>query len=110
MKRHLLRLLCLACLPGAAWAGTAQAQYTNAFHLIGKDISRFHCILWPALLLAAGVPLPRQVYVHGFIYARGERLSKSLGNLVDPIDLGERFGVEKGLWPAAGTAPPSGLC
>jgi len=48
-----------------------------------QGISRFHCILWPALLLAAGVPLPRQVYVHGFIYARGERLSKSLGNLVD---------------------------
>ena len=45
--------------PGAAWAGTAQPQYTNALHLIGKDISRFHCVLWPALLLAAGVPLPR---------------------------------------------------
>ena len=42
--------------PGAAWAGTKEAYYTNAFHLIGKDISRFHCILWPALLLAAGVP------------------------------------------------------
>jgi methionyl-tRNA synthetase len=80
--------------PGAAWAGTATAYYTNAFHLIGKDISRFHCILWPALLLAAGVPLPRQVYVHGFIYARGERLSKSLGNLVDPVELAERFGAD----------------
>jgi len=80
--------------PGAAWAGTKDAYYTNAFHLIGKDISRFHCILWPALLLAAGVPLPRQVYVHGFIYARGERLSKSLGNLVDPVETARVFGAD----------------
>jgi methionyl-tRNA synthetase len=80
--------------PGAAWAGTAHPQYTNALHLIGKDISRFHCILWPALLLAAGVPLPRQVYVHGFIYARGERLSKTLGNTVDPLEMAEQFGAD----------------
>jgi methionyl-tRNA synthetase len=80
--------------PGAAWAGTKDAYCTNAFHLIGKDISRFHCILWPALLLAAGVPLPRQVYVHGFIYAKGERLSKSLGNIVDPVELAQTFGAD----------------
>ncbi len=79
---------------GAAWAGTGQTLFTNAFHLIGKDISRFHCALWPAMLLAAGVPLPRQVYIHGFIYARGEKLSKSLGNLVDPVEMAERFGVD----------------
>ena len=80
--------------PGAAWAGTTRPQYTNAFHLIGKDISRFHCVLWPALLLAAGVPLPRQIYVHGFIYARGEKLSKSLGNVVDPVALASEYGVD----------------
>jgi methionyl-tRNA synthetase len=80
--------------PGAAWAGTKDPYFTNAFHLIGKDISRFHCVLWPAMLLAAGVPLPRQVYVHGFIYARGERLSKSLGNVVDPVQLAETFGAD----------------
>ena len=80
--------------PGAAWAGTAQPQYTNALHLIGKDISRFHCVLWPALLLAAGVPLPRSVYVHGFIYARGEKLSKSLGNVVDPLALAREYGAD----------------
>ena len=80
--------------PGAAWAGTGKPLYTNAFHLIGKDISRFHCILWPAMLLAAGVPLPRQVYVHGFIYANGEKLSKSLGNLVDPVEMARTFGVD----------------
>lgn len=80
--------------PGAAWAGTAQPLYTNAFHLIGKDISRFHCVLWPALLLAAGVPLPRQVYVHGFINLGGEKLSKSAGNIVDPVELVQRFGAD----------------
>ncbi len=80
--------------PGAAWAGTGQTLFTNAFHLIGKDISRFHCALWPAILLAAGVPLPRQVYVHGFIYARGQKLSKSLGNQVDPVEMADRFGVD----------------
>jgi methionyl-tRNA synthetase len=80
--------------PGAAWAGTGQPLFTNAFHLIGKDISRFHCVLWPALLLAAGVPLPRQVYVHGFIYARGEKLSKSLGNVVDPLELVKEYGAD----------------
>jgi len=80
--------------PGAAWAGTVHPQCTNAFHLIGKDISRFHCVLWPALLLAAGVPLPRQVYVHGFIYAKGERLSKTLGNVVDPIALAREYGAD----------------
>jgi len=80
--------------PGAARAGTSQALYTNAFHLIGKDISRFHCVLWPALLLAAGVPLPRQVYVHGFIYARGEKLSKSSGNVVDPVAIANEYGAD----------------
>jgi methionyl-tRNA synthetase len=80
--------------PGAAWAGTARPQYTNAFHLIGKDISRFHCVLWPALLLAAGVPLPRQIYVHGFIYARGGKMAKSLGNAVDPVALAAEYGVD----------------
>jgi len=80
--------------PGAAWAGTTTKKYTNALHLIGKDISRFHCVLWPALLLAAGVPLPRQIYVHGFIYARGERLSKSAGNVVEPLELAQRFGAD----------------
>jgi methionyl-tRNA synthetase len=80
--------------PGAAWAGTGTPQYTNAFHLIGKDISRFHCVLWPAMLLAAGVPLPRQVYVHGFVYLKGARMSKSEGNVLDPVRMAERFGVD----------------
>lgn len=64
-------------------------------HLIGKDIVRFHAVYWPAFLMSAGLPLPRQVFGHGFLLARGgEKMSKSLGNVVDPIELAERFGVD----------------
>src|SRR5690606_6158737 len=63
-------------------------------HLIGKDIVRFHAVYWPAFLMSAGLPLPRQVYAHGFLLARGEKMSKSLGNVVDPMALAERFGVD----------------
>jgi methionyl-tRNA synthetase len=80
--------------PGAAWAGTRDVYYTNAFHLIGKDISRFHCVLWPALLLAAGVPLPRQIYVHGFVNLGGRKLSKTEDVVLDPVELAARFGPD----------------
>ena len=64
-------------------------------HLIGKDIVRFHTVYWPAFLLSAGLPLPKQVFGHGFLLARGgEKMSKSLGNVVDPIALAERYGVD----------------
>jgi methionyl-tRNA synthetase len=80
--------------PGAAWAGTSTPQYTNALHVIGKDISRFHCILWPAFLLACGVPLPRQIYVHGFITVKGAKLSKSLGHAIDPVTMADTYGSD----------------
>ena len=71
------------------------ARYWPAdVHLIGKDIVRFHAVYWPAFLMSAGLPLPRQVYAHGFLLARGEKMSKSLGNVVDPMELAERFGVD----------------
>ena len=63
-------------------------------HVIGKDISRFHCIYWPAMLLAAGVELPKQVFVHGFLEYRGQRLSKSSGNMIDPFASVEEWGVD----------------
>lgn len=63
-------------------------------HLVGKDIVRFHTVYWPAFLMSAGLPLPRQVYGHGFILNRGEKESKSLGNVTDPIELAARFGVD----------------
>ena len=63
-------------------------------HLIGKDIVRFHAVYWPAFLMSAGLPIPKQVYAHGFLLARGEKMSKSLGNVVDPMALADRFGVD----------------
>jgi methionyl-tRNA synthetase len=66
-----------------------------SLHLIGKDIVRFHAVYWPAFLMSAGLPLPKQVFGHGFVLARGgEKMSKSLGNVVDPIDLADRYGVD----------------
>ncbi len=63
-------------------------------HLIGKDIVRFHAVYWPAFLMSAGLKLPRQVFGHGFLLARGEKMSKSLGNVVDPMELAGRYGVD----------------
>ena len=63
-------------------------------HLVGKDITRFHAVIWPAMLLSAGLPLPRQVFGHGFIQVQGERMSKSLGTVVDPLEAAQRFGPD----------------
>lgn len=64
-------------------------------HLIGKDIVRFHAVYWPAFLLSAGLPLPKQVFGHGFLLARGgEKMSKSAGNVVEPMALAKRYGVD----------------
>jgi methionyl-tRNA synthetase len=69
-------------------------------HVIGKDITRFHCALWPAMLMSAGLPLPRKVFGHGFVYRKNEetgevqKLSKSLGNVVEPMELIEKFSSE----------------
>jgi methionyl-tRNA synthetase len=64
-------------------------------HIIGKDITRFHTVYWPAFLMSAGLPLPNQVFGHGFVLHRGEKMSKSLGNVIDPIDLAKAFGVDQ---------------
>jgi methionyl-tRNA synthetase len=63
-------------------------------HLIGKDVVRFHAVYWPAFLMSANIALPKQVYGHGFLLSRGEKMSKSVGNVVDPMVLAERFGVD----------------
>ncbi len=64
-------------------------------HVIGKDITRFHAIYWPAFLISAGAPLPRRIVVHGFLFSRGEKMSKSVGNVVDPLELAARYGVDQ---------------
>ena len=63
-------------------------------HFVGKDIIRFHCVIWPAMLMAAGVALPETVFAHGFLLAKGEKMSKSKGNAQSPADLVGRFGVD----------------
>jgi len=63
-------------------------------HVIGKDISRFHAIYWPAFLMSAGIELPRRVMIHGFLNNNGEKMSKSLGNVVSPQDFVARYGLD----------------
>ncbi|OBK22042.1 methionine--tRNA ligase [Mycobacterium asiaticum] len=64
-------------------------------HMIGKDIIRFHAVYWPAFLMSAGIDLPRRVFAHGFLHNRGEKMSKSVGNIVDPVALVDTFGVDQ---------------
>ncbi len=64
------------------------------FHVIGKDIIRFHCIYWPAFLMAANIALPKKVFAHGFINVQGQKMSKSVGNVIAPQDLLDTFGLD----------------
>jgi methionyl-tRNA synthetase len=64
-------------------------------HVIGKDIVRFHAVYWPAFLMSAGIAVPKRVFAHGFLYNRGEKMSKSVGNVVDPFDLVRGYGVDQ---------------
>jgi methionyl-tRNA synthetase len=63
-------------------------------HVIGKDIVRFHAVYWPAFLMSAGVEVPRRIFSHGFLFNRGEKMSKSVGNVIDPFDLADAYGVD----------------
>jgi methionyl-tRNA synthetase len=80
-------------LTGVGYPGEA-AYWPADFHIIGKDITRFHTVYWPAFLMSAGIPLPKAVFAHGFLLHRGEKMSKSTGNVVDPMELAERYGVD----------------
>src|ERR1700712_4735648 len=64
-------------------------------HIIGKDIIRFHAVYWPAFLMSAGIPLQKRVYAHGFLFNKGEKMSKSVGNVVDPFNLAKQYGVDQ---------------
>ncbi|HEX7077141.1 MAG TPA: methionine--tRNA ligase [Candidatus Eisenbacteria bacterium] len=71
------------------------ARYWPAdLHVIGKDITRFHCIIWPAMLMSAGVALPKSILGHGWVHFQGQKLSKSLGNIVNPLDVVEKWGAD----------------
>jgi methionyl-tRNA synthetase len=68
--------------------------WPEVHHLIGKDILRFHCVFWPALLLAAGYDVPKQLFVHGYLQLDDRKISKSIGNVIDPLDLVEVYGSD----------------
>jgi methionyl-tRNA synthetase len=74
--------------------GAKSHYWPAAAHVIGKDITRFHAIYWPAFLMSANLPLPKQIVVHGFLFNRGEKMSKSTGNIVSTSDLVDRYGVD----------------
>jgi methionyl-tRNA synthetase len=66
-----------------------------ALHVIGKDIVRFHAVYWPAFLMSAGVDVPQRIFSHGFLFNRGEKMSKSVGNVIDPFALADAYGVDQ---------------
>ena len=78
--------------------GDFSAWWPADLHVIGKDVVRFHTIYWPAFLMSAQLALPKTVFGHGFILNRGEKMSKSLGNVVEPVALAEAFGVDQLRW------------
>jgi methionyl-tRNA synthetase len=86
-------------LTGAGFPDTGsdlfQRYWPADLHMIGKDIIRFHAVYWPAFLMSAGIELPRKVFAHGFLHNRGEKMSKSLGNTVDPATLVDTFGLDQ---------------
>ncbi|HMJ93306.1 MAG TPA: methionine--tRNA ligase [Allosphingosinicella sp.] len=74
---------------------TYRRYWPADIHMIGKDVVRFHAVYWPAFLMSAGIALPKQVFGHGFVLHRGEKMSKSVGNVVDPLELSDAFGVDQ---------------
>ncbi len=74
--------------------GEFEARWPMQYHFVGKDITRFHCVIWPAMLMAAGMPITHTVFGHGFLLVKGEKMSKSKGNGVKPEDLVKVFGVD----------------
>lgn len=78
--------------------GTSEAQFKKWWpadlHIIGKDITRFHAVIWPAMLMSAKIKLPKSIFGHGFVYLRGEKMSKTLGNVVTPLDVIDTYGAD----------------
>jgi methionyl-tRNA synthetase len=85
-------------ITGVGFPDTESAEFKRYWpanlHVIGKDIVRFHAVYWPAFLMSAGLELPRRVFGHGFLFNRGEKMSKSVGNVIDPFALADAYGVD----------------
>jgi methionyl-tRNA synthetase len=86
-------------ITGAGYPDCDSAKFRRYWpadlHVIGKDIVRFHAVYWPAFLMSAGVEVPRRIFSHGFLFNRGEKMSKSVGNVIDPFALADAYGVDQ---------------
>jgi len=86
-------------ITAVGYPDTADANFRRYWpadlHVIGKDIVRFHAVYWPAFLMSAGIELPRHIFSHGFLFNRGEKMSKSVGNVVDPFALADAYGTDQ---------------
>ncbi|MBN9236321.1 MULTISPECIES: methionine--tRNA ligase [Phyllobacteriaceae] len=84
-------------ITAAGYPDTAAAswKFWPATHVIGKDIVRFHAVYWPAFLMSAGIELPKRVFAHGFLFNRGEKMSKSVGNVIDPFTMVDHYGLDQ---------------
>jgi len=85
-------------LTAAGWGSSPDKFSTfwpSTYHLVGKDILRFHAVLWPGMLMAASLPLPQRIFAHGWWTVEGEKMSKSRGNVVDPYLMIDRYGVDR---------------
>src|SRR5581483_2155357 len=85
-------------ITGVGYPDVASEQFRRywpaALHVIGKDIVRFHAVYWPAFLMSAGIAVPKRIFSHGFLFNRGEKMSKSVGNVIDPFALADAYGVD----------------
>ncbi|HEX4410678.1 MAG TPA: methionine--tRNA ligase [Xanthobacteraceae bacterium] len=85
-------------ITGVGFPDTESAKFKKYWpadlHVIGKDIVRFHAVYWPAFLMSAGIDVPRRIFSHGFLFNRGEKMSKSVGNVIDPFSLADAYGVD----------------
>jgi methionyl-tRNA synthetase len=98
-ERHVMYVWLDALANYLTGAGGLDGEWWPAdLHVVGKDVVRFHAVYWPAFLISAGISLPKTVFGHGFLLNRGEKMSKSLGNVVDPAAMVERFGVDRLRW------------
>ncbi len=87
---------------GAYWV---QEKDRQVVHVIGKGIGKFHVLYWPAFLLSAGVPLPTEIFIHGYVTVEGEKISKSLGNVIDPREVVEKYGTDAVRYYLLGAIP-----
>ena len=80
---------------GFGWNDEKYKEWWPAdVHIIGKGIARFHAIYWPAFLISAGLPLPKELFIHGYITVNGAKMSKSIGNVIDPFEMIDKYGVD----------------